>query len=141
PGEMRMARREEAAGTLDEVARPYEMIAAELVVALGLSPRNRQARDQRTEGALVLVDGDGRRARPEEIQHRLRQLHRRAIPRSVLAAVRSGTGRLVRLRRQLVLGSDAHLVGLRGVRTEPRPHRPIVEAPPSLHVRVDYPVE
>src|SRR5207244_4655401 len=36
PREMRMASREEAAGALDEIARPDEVIAAELVVTLRL---------------------------------------------------------------------------------------------------------
>ena len=34
-----------AAGDLDEVARPDEVIAAEILVALGEAPRNRQAGD------------------------------------------------------------------------------------------------
>ena len=52
------ARRQQAAGGFDEIARPDQMIAAEIVIALGEAPGNRKARD---DGARRLIAMGGQR--------------------------------------------------------------------------------
>ena len=61
---------DEAAGGLDEIARPHQVIAAQVVVALGEAPRDRQAGDDAAFHALRFVRPQHRRA--ELIQRRSR---------------------------------------------------------------------
>ena len=49
------AHRDEAAGGLDEVAGPHQVIAAQVVVGLGEAPRDRQAGDDPAFDALGFV--------------------------------------------------------------------------------------
>ena len=58
PGVVKRAGRNEAAGRLDEVARPHEVIAAEVVVALLESPRDREAGDQAAAEVFRLVHSE-----------------------------------------------------------------------------------
>ena len=50
------ADRDEATRRFDEVARPDQVVAAQIVVRLRESPRNREARDDPTFDALGFVD-------------------------------------------------------------------------------------
>ena len=54
-GPVDSARRKERARGLDEVARPHEMIAAQILISLVEAPRYRQAGDYRSREGSVLM--------------------------------------------------------------------------------------
>ena len=66
------AHRDEAAGGLDEVARPHQVIAAQVVVGLGEAPRDRQAGDDPAFHALGFVRAQHRGAGVIQRASRLR---------------------------------------------------------------------
>jgi hypothetical protein len=68
------AQRQQRAGGLDQIARPYEMIAATLVA--GISPRNAQARHHRTRIGLVEVTAQHDRRDQELFSERRRNIER-----------------------------------------------------------------
>src|SRR5260221_8608828 len=86
---------------VDEIAWPHEMVAAQLVVALGVAPWNGQARDDRSARALVLVNGEHRGAHAVEIDDAVGQPEWRLCPPIATRALRAvgGERALVRVHR------------------------------------------
>ena len=64
--------RDEAAGGLDEVARPHQVVTTKVVVGLGEAPRNRQAGDDPAFHALGFVRAQHRGAGVIQRTSRLR---------------------------------------------------------------------
>src|SRR5438876_433821 len=63
---------QQGARGLDQIAGPDEVIAADVVVALGKTPGDGEARDDATPKPLGLVGAQGRRADPVEVARTLR---------------------------------------------------------------------
>jgi len=61
------ARRQQAAGRFHHVARPYQMVAAEVVIPFAKSPRNRKAGDEAARSQLGLVGAQDRQADPGKV--------------------------------------------------------------------------
>ena len=74
------ARGQKAAGCLDQVARPHQMIPAKVFVAFAETPWDRQACDSRARKAKRAVRGQNRRTDTIGIQPRLgRAIERKQV--------------------------------------------------------------
>src|SRR4051812_20339054 len=95
------------------------MIATQLVVALGVSPRDGKARDHRTRCILVLVDREDGGTHAIEVDDALGQIHRRAlaaVARDPLRLLLVRMRALVRVPSEVVRRSEARLLRIEGAR-------------------------
>ena len=103
------ARRQQAAGILDEIARPDEVIAAEILIALVEAPGNGEAGDDRARHRIGLVGGEHDSAGAVGIDVgaplRMVERHERALP--VAPALHIGAAQFLEAFLQAAHGTEA----------------------------------